>query len=306
MEGTRAAVLLSCYNGEKHLRTQIDSILAQEDVSVELYIRDDCSRDGTPALLRETAAAHPNVHVFYGEENLGYPACFYALTDREDIDADWFFFADQDDKWYPDKLRRALEKTAGREAGQPVAYFAGYDLCDGNLQPIRRVIPALAGKTVELRNTLYEVCGLEFTMAVNREAFRLLKKYRPRRSSARGTWMSMLYAALGEIVVDDYAAAAYRRHEASVTNGGTDRKSLWKWRLAHFRKQDLADYRAMLQEFEAVAGPKLAERDARMLHRFAAGRYLPNVFYTVFYPRRLRGRWTDEAALRVMFLLGRL
>lgn len=302
----RAAVLLSCYNGGKHIRTQIDSILAQDWGPVELYIRDDCSTDGTQDILREMEKAHPEVRVEYGDANLGYPACFYALTDREDIRADYYFFADQDDQWYPGKIRRAVQTMEARGADGPLAYFAGYDLCDGELNRIRTVLPPRAGQEICLRNTLYEVCGLEFTMAVNREAFLLLKKYRPRRSAARGTWMSMLYAALGGIVADGYPSAAYRRHEASVTNSGTDRKSLWKWRAAHFGKRDLADYRSMLQEFAEIAGPDLPERDARMLRRFASGRYLPNVFYKVFYPRRLRSRWTDEAALRAMFLLGRL
>ena len=39
----KVAVLMSTYNGEKYLREQIDSILAQEGVNVTLYIRDDGS-----------------------------------------------------------------------------------------------------------------------------------------------------------------------------------------------------------------------------------------------------------------------
>ena len=303
-EKKKAAVLLASYNGEQFIRTQIDSILAQDYDPVELYIWDDCSTDHTPEILRQYEKKNANVHVYFGEKNLGYPACFYALTDRNDIPADYYFFADQDDKWYPDKIRRAVEALSLQDEGKPAAYYAGYDLCDGELNRIRTVLPPEGGQKIRLRNTLYEVCGLEFTMAVNREAFTLLQRYHPWRSKARGTWMSMLYAALGEIVTDRYAAAAYRRHEASVTNRGTSRRSLWKWRAGKFKKQELAGYRDMLREFYEVTGQDLPEKEARMLRRFSSEKRFPNVFYKFFYPHRLRSRWADEAALRALFLLG--
>ena len=41
MSRPTVAVLMSTYNGEKYLKEQIDSILAQRDVDVTLYIRDD-------------------------------------------------------------------------------------------------------------------------------------------------------------------------------------------------------------------------------------------------------------------------
>ena len=37
------AVLMSTYNGEKYIKEQIESILGQENVSVEIFIRDDGS-----------------------------------------------------------------------------------------------------------------------------------------------------------------------------------------------------------------------------------------------------------------------
>lgn len=311
-EKKTAAVLLSAWNGEKYIQTQIESILAQDYGETELYIYDDCSSDRTPEILRTLEKEHARVHVTYGKKNLGYPACFYALTDREDIQADVVFFSDQDDRWYPDKISRAMAKLSRREKElreeqgkeAALAYFAGYDLCDGALNRIRTVIPARAGKEVRLQHTLYEVCGLEFTMAVNRKAFELLQKNRPRETGGRGTWMNLLYAALGEILVDDVPVAAYRRHEASVTNKGTSRRSLWKWRAGHFKKQELAEYRRMLQEFERTVGDRLTQEDARLLHRFSSGRYFPDALIKCFWPHRLRSGWSDEIALRGTFFLG--
>ena len=46
-------VLMSTYNGEKYLREQIDSILTQQDVDVDLLVRDDGSKDDTLKILDE-------------------------------------------------------------------------------------------------------------------------------------------------------------------------------------------------------------------------------------------------------------
>ena len=46
-------VLLSAYNGEKYIKAQIDSILNQSYPNVELYVRDDGSKDGTLAIVRD-------------------------------------------------------------------------------------------------------------------------------------------------------------------------------------------------------------------------------------------------------------
>ena len=46
------AVLMSTYNGETYLKEQIDSILEQSGVKVELFIRDDGSKDGTTRIIK--------------------------------------------------------------------------------------------------------------------------------------------------------------------------------------------------------------------------------------------------------------
>ena len=46
-------ILMSTYNGEKYLKTQIDSLLAQKNVNVSIVVRDDGSTDGTVSILNE-------------------------------------------------------------------------------------------------------------------------------------------------------------------------------------------------------------------------------------------------------------
>ena len=48
-------VLMSTYNGEKYLKTQIDSILSQKGCQIRLIVRDDGSKDRTLDVLEEYA-----------------------------------------------------------------------------------------------------------------------------------------------------------------------------------------------------------------------------------------------------------
>ena len=47
----KVQVLLSTYNGEKYLKEQLDSIIAQEGVDVHILVRDDGSKDDTIKIL---------------------------------------------------------------------------------------------------------------------------------------------------------------------------------------------------------------------------------------------------------------
>lgn len=53
-------VLMCTYNGERFLREQIDSILAQQGVEVFIKAADDRSSDGTVQILEEYRSRNAN------------------------------------------------------------------------------------------------------------------------------------------------------------------------------------------------------------------------------------------------------
>lgn len=59
----KIAVLLSTYNGEKFLSVQLESLLAQKDINLTIFVRDDGSSDTTPNVLAQFAAQHKNIHL---------------------------------------------------------------------------------------------------------------------------------------------------------------------------------------------------------------------------------------------------
>lgn len=66
------SIAMAAYNGQKFIREQIESILAQTYGSFELIIVDDCSGDGTFQIAEEYAKKDSRIRVCRNTENLGF------------------------------------------------------------------------------------------------------------------------------------------------------------------------------------------------------------------------------------------
>lgn len=307
----KAAILLSTYNGEKYLREMIESVLNQDYPNLTLYIRDDGSTDGTADIINEYIKKTDKIVYVDDKKHRGYPACFYALTDRcqKDINADYYFFSDQDDVWLPEKVRRAVlairrkEKETGVD--RAIAYYAGYTICDENLN--KTGCSKKVTNKFSLTNTMFQVCGLEFTMAVNNAAISLLSAIKPCRADARGTWMSMLYASLGTVIYDNRQVALYRRNEGAVTAKKMNFAGIFIWRIKNFLINDeFSRYRILLEDFYDRAHSALTSEDEKMLRLFAKQHSIGDRIKKVFYKKRLRSGLIDEICIRFAFLIGKL
>lgn len=298
----KVAVLLSSYNGEKYIGKQIESIVRQNYPNVELYIRDDGSTDGTLDIINRYVLNYENVHLIQGDHNLGYPDCFYALTDDENIQADYYAFADQDDYWLRNKIKRAVEVLEQQDGSKPCSYYAGYMICNEGLKAQKE--SRTKKRSLKFSESLFEVCGLEFTQVVNAKAMEVIRQYKPMRVKARGTWMSPLLTGLGSVVYDNYCCAYYRRHESAVTNSDTGLFGIWIWRIKEFFNGGFAEYSALLEDIQNVFGKQLQQPDQKTLKVFTAKRSIGNQLRKIFYGKRLRSNWIDELALRLIFVLG--
>lgn len=98
--------LVSCivpvWNGERHLRETLASILAQTHPAVELVVADDGSTDGTPAIVEELGPLARYVR----QENAGHAAA--RNLGLRAAQGAFVSFLDADDLWHPEKLARQL------------------------------------------------------------------------------------------------------------------------------------------------------------------------------------------------------
>lgn len=111
-------ILMASYNGADWIAAQLRSIAAQDYPNWALWVSDDGSRDATRQIVAEFAAARAGknpVQLVEGPRAGSAGANFLNLLARPDLPLTpktLVAFADQDDLWYPMKLRRGVEVLA--------------------------------------------------------------------------------------------------------------------------------------------------------------------------------------------------
>jgi glycosyltransferase involved in cell wall biosynthesis len=102
------SIAMATYNGEKFLREQLDSILAQTYTNLEIIICDDNSTDSTYEILHEYALLDSRIKLFKNETNLGVVKNFERVLSLST--GEFIALADQDDIWLPEKTEILLNK----------------------------------------------------------------------------------------------------------------------------------------------------------------------------------------------------
>ena len=104
------AVLMAVYNGSNYIRAQLDSILSQTYLSgVTILIHDDGSTDDTVDIIEDYQRRFPDIiRVDGGAPTGSAKDNFWYMLSL--MDADIYFFCDQDDIWLPDKIEKSLDR----------------------------------------------------------------------------------------------------------------------------------------------------------------------------------------------------
>ena len=96
------SIVMATYNGEKYLREQVDSLLAQSYPSLEFIFVDDASTDKTLAILQEYATSDSRIRLIENSCNQGYRKTFE--TGILKAQGEFIALSDQDDYWLPSKI----------------------------------------------------------------------------------------------------------------------------------------------------------------------------------------------------------
>ena len=96
----RISVCIASYEGEPYIREQLESVLSQLGADDEVVVSDDCSKDGTLAVVE--ALGDPRVRILRNATNLGYTKNFARALSAST--GDIVFICDQDDVWLPTKV----------------------------------------------------------------------------------------------------------------------------------------------------------------------------------------------------------
>ena len=302
-------IILAVYNGERYLKKQLDSLLAQTYENISIYIRDDGSTDGSVAFIREYIQNNTSnkdmILLDNGGQNLKCPMSFYEILKKCEM-ADYYSLCDQDDFWYPNKVERAVTALQQADAERGLLYYSACDYKqeDGSLI---RTSPAQKGKTT-LEQVLYHTPGSGFTIVFDEMIRQKLILQTTPSTELHDKWLIRGAVCFGTVISDPHPTAAHIRHENAVTAGDSDNASL----LHHFVKNELLGEEVHKEKedliyFYDTFASQLKPEDKKILSLFTAQHNTPLIWVKkVFYKKRLRRRLPGEIALRLLFFLGRL
>ena len=278
MNDKKVKVLLSAYNGEKYIAAQVDSILAQTYDNIELYIRDDGSKDHTLEVLAQYEG-NERIHIIKGE-NVGFIDSFLTLV-RDCGEADYYAFCDQDDVWFEYKIQYALEKLGNTDESKPCMYFSNYDYYDSELNFLSHHV---MHPKISFRNALVDCISLGFNTVFNKKTRNMIAKRTPKHSCGHDWWVYMLCTGLGQVVFDQRVTAKYRRHANNVSDGGQNFIKFQIWRIKKFILNNyFKNIRVQMKEYEQLYGSRLNESDRKLLSMFTKDGFHPgNTLKKVF------------------------
>ena len=208
----KIAVLLSSYNGEKYIKEQIESVINQNNVNVELFIRDDGSTDSTLRVLEEFDDSR--IHVF-SCENVGVTNSFFSLL-WDISDFDYYAFCDQDDVWDRDKLKIALDYLDDSNC-RPALYFSSTRVVNENLNVIENKSSLIDDEVYDVTKVILSNNATGCTMVFNSLLREIIIKYKPEKTIMHDHWVYALCVLIGgKIYYDSVPHISYRQHNHNV------------------------------------------------------------------------------------------
>lgn len=295
----KVCVLLSAYNGEQFIEEQLRSLLQQEQVEVQILVRDDGSTDRTPEILDRWQREEPLR--WYGGENLGWAMSFMHLVCHAP-EADYYAFCDHDDIWLPAKLCEAVKKMEEMPEGRKL-YCSNMNYYRDGVDEglVKKEMPRHDIHTAMVRNI---TAGC--TMVFNRQLQQAISNHPPVAVFAHDYWVYQVAMATGQVYYDPRSFILYRQHAHNQIGEKRSWREVWGRRMKtmgslrqqHDReelaKQLLVCHASEMSTENREAVEKMAHYNESLGHRLS-----------LFFDRRYTmGRLSNDLWLRLRILLG--
>lgn len=257
MINNSVAVLMSTYNGEKYIQEQIESIINQDyQGNITILIRDDGSSDYTVDRIKNIVIPSNRKICLDEANNLGPQKSFLKLI-KDAPQANYYFFADQDDVWNQNKISKAVSYMQ-KYQDIPVCYCSDYSLCNEKLRYEREHTIEKEPIFSPLKIIFYnQIPGC--TMGFNDSLMRILKDVHISNVMMHDSMVLSLCAACGKIVFDRQSMIKHRIHGDNVVGEG-HKKIIWnKWiveKIELLIKKDDYDLSEMAEQFLKVSNVK--------------------------------------------------
>jgi len=212
-------ILMATYNGEKYLKEQIESIIAQTLTNWKLYIQDDCSSDGTAQIAKNYANAYPDKIIFI--QNLvpsgSAKANFFNMLKLSE--SNYIMFCDQDDVWLNTKIEVTYEKMIESEklngTATPILVHTDLVIVNQDKYVLHKSFIKFQGlnpNSISLNKLLVQNNVTGCTMIFNRALLKLIIYKNIEEILMHDWWIALIAAAFGRIIFYPGKTILYRQH----------------------------------------------------------------------------------------------
>jgi len=213
----KVSVAMATFNGSRYLSTQLASLAAQEQLPDELVVVDDLSTDNTLEILQDFQATAPfSVKILKNKSNLGHELTFSRAL--ESCSGDIIFLCDQDDEWFPSKIKYMCKVLADNPSIKLVICDAV--ITDQYLSPTTETVLSRLSRNFML-DSEYKAHNLGCAIAVSKSIMPLLLPIRKISGDAlnygHDTLLNEICCAINSRIVIKKPLQYYRRHLDAAT-----------------------------------------------------------------------------------------
>ncbi len=197
----KISVCMATYNGEEYIGEQLDSILEQLGENDEVIVSDDNSQDKTIEIIKKIN--DPRIKVF----NSHFQSPMFNFENAlMKSSGDIIFLSDQDDIWFPDKIKISLSylKKYNCVISDAVIIDGYGNIINESFYDINNSKPGLL---MNLISNAYLGCAMCFDRKILINALPF-----PKNVEMHDRWLGLISEVYGKTYFCDEKLFMYRRH----------------------------------------------------------------------------------------------
>jgi glycosyltransferase involved in cell wall biosynthesis len=194
----KISVCIATYNGEKYIREQLESIIPQLPENGEIIISDDSSTDKTLEIINSIKDKRIKI---FSNQKFRSPIFNFENAIRQ-AQGKYIFLADQDDKWFSNKIEIMLNALQNHDLVVSNAFIGDESL---------NIIKDSYFKNL-LRNSYLGCC-----IAFDRKLINIALPF-PENIPMHDMWIGMVAEVYFKPIFIPDKLMIYRRHSDNVTS----------------------------------------------------------------------------------------
>jgi glycosyltransferase involved in cell wall biosynthesis len=217
------SVCMATYNGERFIRRQLETILAQLASEDEVVVSDDSSTDGTLAIINDFA--DERIRLLSGQT---FHSPTYNFENAlKHSRGEIIMLADQDDEWLPDRISTVIEALEQRSL-----VVCDAEVIDSNGDVTEASLRRFYGPRTGLISNLVRNRYVGCCMAFRREVLDVALPF-PAKLPWHDWWIGLICEAFFSTSLINQTLIRYRRHDSNISNTGGRSTLAWTTRIAH-------------------------------------------------------------------------